>query len=298
MLHKLLADMPFFVEVAKRKSFTKAADALDIPLATLSRRIAVMEKDLGIQLLHRTTRNVELTENGQRFFEQCEHIVAQAENAREQLFHDQEDASGRVRICFPESIYFAHLQGVFSAFVEKYPAIEMHLFISSRWVDLYSEPFDLEIRVGNAMPDSSLKMHKLATLYPGIYASPRLLEQYPAPETPGDLAALPYIHPAPLGRYELELCKGDEVETIAFQPVHVVNSLALGRELILAGKGFSLVAMAEGRTLEGKNELIRLLPEWHGPGINISLVMTGDKQPQRVRLLVDHLVEHFRKLPA
>ena len=291
-----LADLPFFVEVARRKSFTRAADALDIPIATLSRRIAAMEKDLGIRLFRRTTRSVELTEEGDAYFKSCEFIVAEARNARENILNGQRNPTGRVRVAMPATVYFLYLRGSLHAFAETHPAIQLHMYLATRRVDLATEPFDLELRVG-PLPDSSLKVRKLATIYPALYAAPKLLERCPLPRTPQDLESMPYIHLHTEQEYRLELTDGARTETVTLsRPRHVVNSPGISLEFILAGQAIGGLETSAAKQYEERGELVRLLPEWRTPGINVSLVMPPGSVPYRVRLFIDHLVKRFAEL--
>jgi DNA-binding transcriptional LysR family regulator len=93
-----LNDIALFVAVVKAKSFRKAADVLDMPTSTLSRRVSHLEKSIGIRLLHRTTRQIELTELGRTYFERCQGIIAQAQSAHEELSHAAESPSGMLRL--------------------------------------------------------------------------------------------------------------------------------------------------------------------------------------------------------
>lgn len=295
-MDRLLRDMPYFMEVARQKSFTLAADALDVPLSTLSRRIAAMEKDLGVHLLHRTTRSVELTESGKTFYESCDHILTEMENTRERMLRDLEKPSGRLRVSLPEYIYHVYMGDILSSFAALYPEIELHVHFTTRWVDLNTEPFDLEIRGGD-LPDSDLKVHKLCTVHPALYASPILLEFYKEPEKPGDLKNMPFIfHIAP-GNYTLELHRDGRAEIVSLRPVHMAGSISLCLEFALKGLGVAALVAPLTERYEQTGQLVRLLPEWEAPGADISVVMPSGDLPYRVRLFVDYLAEHFRSLP-
>lgn len=293
-MQNILSDMPYFTEVAKRKSFTKAADALDIPLPTISRRIAALEKRLNIKLFNRHSRKVELTEAGKQFLESCQHIVDEAQHAVERLMQEQQSCSGPIRISIPPTTYFICLQGALSEFTAQHPGIEMHLNFANRWVDLYSEPFDLEIRTGE-LPDSSLKARKLISGKTGIYASPSFIEKYPAPERPEDLENLPYIHMNVFRQHGMSLSRGKETVTVFPQVKHSGNSPAVAWEFVLAGQGVALIELTMAQKLEKAGRLLRLLPEWDGPGLDIHLVRAEGKTSYRVQLFSDYLVEHFKK---
>lgn len=293
-MQKFLADLPFFVEVAKRKSFTQAADALDIPLPTISRRIAALEKSLGVQLFNRNSRKVELTEAGLSFYERSEFIVAEAQNTLESLLHEQNSETGRIRLALPATTYFLYMQGAFSSFVAKYPSIEMHVYFATHWVDLYTEPYDLEIRTG-VLPDSDLIVRKLITNVMGIYASPELLKRYSIPKLPQDLANLPYIHMTVFPKYQLELYKDNKTEIITMKPVHVVNSLALGLEFLLAGQGIAAMETNTARQYEQTGKLVRLIPRWNTSGVTVNLVRSNGKISHRIQLFIEHLIDHFKR---
>lgn len=293
-MHTFLHNIPYFVEVAKHRSFTGAAAAINIPISTLSRRIASMEKELGVQLLKRNTRNVELTDGGRIFFERCTSILSEADQARKALRQDLVNPAGPVRIAISADLYHALMWGCFSSFALQYPSINLQTHFSTRWVDLHSEPFDLDIRMG-PLPDSGLRARKLYTLKAKMFASPKLLQAHTVPEIPEDLPRIPVVS---INSFQkLELRKGNISKQISLNPVHSVNSLSFALEFVLAGLGATALTPPLSTHFEKIGELVPILPEWHIPGPDIFAVMAGDPQPYRVRLFVHHLVAHFRSLP-
>ena len=104
-MERMLRDLPLFVEVARQKSFTRAAENLDLPLSTVSRRIIALESELGVRLFLRSSRKVELTEMGVQFFDRCSTVVADAEAAWEELSHNMQGPSGKVRLSLPMDLY-------------------------------------------------------------------------------------------------------------------------------------------------------------------------------------------------
>jgi len=294
-MQKVLSDLPLFVEVAKWKSFTRAAETLDMPLPTLSRRIAGLETSLGIQLFRRNKRKVELTEAGESFFERCDFVVAEARGALENLLGEQRNPTGRIRIALPATCYYTFMQGAFSFFAAKHPGIEMHVSFSTRWADLYSEPYDVDIRTGK-LPDSDLIVRRLYTIKMGVYGAKTLLERFPTPATPLDLAPLPYIHMSILPRYTLDLRRGEESASVPMRPTHVVNAQAIGLEFLLAGQGIAAVDMNTAERYEASGEIVRLLPEWTVGEIDVSLVRASGKSTRRVQLFVEHMADYFKKL--
>lgn len=294
MTEKLFRDIPLFVEAAKQNSFTLAAEAMDIPLPTVSRRIAAMEKLLGIPLFYRKTRQIELSEYGQVLYERYRFIVDEADAALEELFNDIRQPRGLVRFSVHPEVYYTYMSGVVGGFAVQWPGIQLSGQFSSRWVDLYTEPFDLDIRTG-PLPDSDFKVRKLITLEPYLYASPGLLQRHATPETPRDLAAIPCIAPT-ISDEKWHLHKGRQTETVVVRPVHRVDNLLLSLELALAGTGVAWSVPPVAAPYVEQGQLTPILPDWTVTGFDISAVMPSNKIPKRVRLFVDFLVQHFERM--
>jgi len=294
MVDKLFRDIPLFVEAARRSSFTLAAEAFDLPLPTVSRRIAAMEKRLGVPLFYRKTRRIELSEYGQALYERYRYVVDEVDASLDELFNDIKQPRGPVRFSVHSEVYHLYMLGVIGGFAAQWPGIQLSGQFSARWVDLYTEPFDVDIRAGK-LPDSDLRVRKLVTLTPGLYASPKLLQHYPLPETPQDLLKIPCISPTQVDE-AWPVSRGNVTEKIAIRPVHRVDNLQLSLELALAGAGITWSVHPIAAPHVEKGELVPVLPDWTVPGFDISAVMAGSRISKRVRLFVDYLVEHFSRM--
>ena len=143
-----LSDMALFVEVAKAMSFRGAAAAIGVPNSTLSRRISALENAIGLRLLHRTTRRIELTEAGRIYFERCKRIVDEARLAHEQLGDMLAQPSGVLRASLPVGFATVFLAPLVAEFAGRYPAITFEFDLSPRRADLVAEPVDVAIRMG------------------------------------------------------------------------------------------------------------------------------------------------------
>lgn len=143
-----LRDMSLFVEIARAKSFRRAAEALGMPSSTLSRRIHLLERAIGLRLLHRTTRRIELTEAGQIYFERSRRIVDEARLAHEALGEMIEKPGGVLRVSLPVDFGAVFLAPYLAEFCRRYPAINFEFDLTPRRVDLVAEPFDVAIRMG------------------------------------------------------------------------------------------------------------------------------------------------------
>jgi DNA-binding transcriptional LysR family regulator len=297
MMRKLLADIPYFLEAANCSSFTQAADNLGIPLATMSRRIAALEKNMGVRLFYRNTRNIGLTEEGQELLESSRLIVAEASGVRDRLQQKQTDPSGPIRVSIEAFVYHCFMHDALSSFANKYPKICLHTVFPGEWKDLHTEPFDLDIRSG-PVPYTELKVRKVLSIYPRLYASPNLLERCPNPKYPKDLGNLPFISQLPESRCTFSCFKGDQIEQVTLHPRHNAQSIRLALELVRSGQGFSTFLPLIADRFEADGDLIRLLPDWSLNEVEVHLLLPDRQQPQRIRLFVDHLVEHFRQLQS
>lgn len=294
-MQRLFRDIPFFVEVAKQKNFSRAADILDMPVSTLSRRIQALERELGTQLFYRSARKVELTDTGREFFERCSSIVSEMEFAMEDLSRNMKSPSGLVRVSMQGEAYYLYLVESINAFAFKYPGIQLQLQFSDRWTDLHSEPFDLDLRIG-PLPDSSFRARRLFTLRPMLYASPKLLEFYPMPQTPEDLTKIPCI--AMVQQNNIWILNNGKTEVkITIKPAHITNNAFACLELARAGFGVTWQLPVSMASMVESGEFVPVLPEWRHFGVNLSAVMGNGQIPKRVRLFVDHLAEHFAGMP-
>ncbi len=182
-----LDDMLAFIKVVDTKSFTAAADRLNLSKSVVSRRIGELENRLGARLLNRTTRKLSLTEVGQAYYERCARILADLEEAEQAVADLHAAPRGRLRVNAPVSFGVRHLAPAVAEFINRYPSIEVEMDLNDRFVDLVEEGYDLAIRIGR-LRDSSLIARRLAPARAVTCASPAYLEQYGTPQVPEDLS--------------------------------------------------------------------------------------------------------------
>jgi len=290
-MNPLLADMPLFVEVAKHQSFSRAAEALDLGVSTVSRRIRLLEKKLGNPLFFRDTHSVRITDAGELLLEHCNFILSTADNALESFSRDVQQPSGWIRVSMYADIYYRAMQGVFSAFLDEWPGIQLRVHFFEDSPDIISEPYDVVLCQG-PLPDSSLVAKKLFTIVPAVYASPKLLEKYPVPVTPQDLCNMPCVA---LSRYGgiWELRCDDKVSVVYTMPRFIVNSALLVQELVLGGHGVGLLREDVVVSRKESGQIVRLLPEWHIPKIDLFIIVGSKQVPRRVQVFVDYMSKHF-----
>ena len=282
--------LPLFYALARLRNFTKAARSLEIGLSTLSRRIGNLEKQLGVQLFLRDTRNVELTTAGRMLFERCEFIFSEAEDAYEAVYRDLSEVRGQIRISIHPDIYHDYLTTALTDFAISWPDIRLRLILSERAPEPPMPSSDMDIRF-EAPADTSMSIRTVLTGSPRLYASPDVFKSRPWPETPLDLQTLPCIHMH--GRKPVwTFFRGDEKAEIAIQPTHTSNSMLLGRDMAVAGLGvcFLFPASAEEHAKSGR--LVQVLHEWSGPLSEVYMALDNRRVPRRVALLAGHIENH------
>jgi len=181
-----LEAMAAFVAVAKARGFSAASRELGVPLATLNRRVVDLERDMGLRLLHRSTRQVVLTEAGKNFFVSCERILDELREAREAATGEYRAAKGGLTITAPLGFGRLHLQPVALEFLAAHPDINLRLLLVDRMVQLVEENIDLALRISE-LPDSSLVARPLGMVQMVVTASPAYLERKGIPREPPDL---------------------------------------------------------------------------------------------------------------
>lgn len=173
----LLSDIALFVEVARTGSFSRAAARLEMPIPTLSRRIAAMEKRLGVQLFQRTTRKVSLAQVARPYYERCVEVVAAAEAAQAAI-EDSRAMQERMRISMPVDLGVEIVGPIISRFLAEHPALRVEFDLSSNVSDLFRDPVDLAFRIGKTM-DVTVSLHGKSHPFPAacMRRPPMLKEQ-------------------------------------------------------------------------------------------------------------------------
>jgi DNA-binding transcriptional LysR family regulator len=290
-----LSDIGLFVEVAKRRSFSRAAEALGLPNSSLSRRISRLERAVGVTLLHRSSRRVELTDLGRKYFERCEKIVEDAEAAHDQLVRESSSPKGKIRMSVPVDFGLIFIAPALVEFARMYPDLTFDVDMSPRRVDLLAEHYDLAIRVGDLEDSSSLVTRRLATVEVSLYASPAYLKAASVPQTPADLSAhscLRMLLPEPGLPWVLRDEK-TQVNAIG-ESRFSINNLSMLRELTVSGVGIGAFDAVVADADISRGRLQRVLPGWSMPPLPISLLTPGARLPRRVRMWVDFIAERLR----
>ncbi|HOV58287.1 MAG TPA: LysR family transcriptional regulator [Rhodanobacteraceae bacterium] len=290
-----LQAMQLFARVVETGSYTAAAEQLEISRALASKLVQALEDQLGVRLLHRTTRRLSLTEAGQNYYQRVAEILAQLAEAEAEAAELQLEPRGRLRVSAPMSFSILHLGAALADFQRKYPRVELELNLNDRVVDLVEDGFDLAIRIGR-LADSSLVARRLAGSQIVAVAAPAYLAWHGMPSHPDDLAhhnCLDYtLSPR---RDEWQFARGEERVNVRVRGnLHVNN----GDMIALAaaqGLGVALSPAFIVHDALRRGDLVRVLPEWQLPDIGVYAVYpAGRSLPAKTRSLIDFLAERFR----
>ncbi|CAD6552961.1 HTH-type transcriptional regulator DmlR [Paraburkholderia hiiakae] len=289
---ELLNDMALFVEVVKAKGFRSAADAMGMPNSTISRRISGLEKAIGLRLLHRTTRKIELTEAGQIYFERCKRIVDEARLAHEQLGDMVAQPSGVLRASFPVDFAVTYLAPLIAEFAGLYPAISFDFELNPRRVDLVSDPFDVAIRMGES-ESSQLIARPLASLTPNLYASPGYLKRAGEPGKPADLEQHECLGILKANTWTLHDAK--RTSTVAVGGRFTLNSVGMIRRLATLDMGIVLLPEEVVADEVAGGTLRRILPQWHGTPTPVYAITETRLLPAKTQRFIEFLRERLAR---
>jgi DNA-binding transcriptional LysR family regulator len=289
---QLLRDIELFVEVVNARSFSKAAQRLDMPTSTLSRRISEMERTLGLRLLNRTTRKVDVTEAGATYFARCAHLIDEARVAHENLSATSQIPQGTLRLACTPDFAALYLPDLLVRFAQQHPAVEVELDLSSRRVDLTSEQVDAALRIGD-MPDSGLVSRCLGWLQHQLFAAPSYLLQHGAPLVPQDLRshATVRVRPGVEGSRWVLLDGSGGREVVAVQARFTAGSVAMARELAIRGAGIVAIDQHAAHHDVQTGRLKPVLVDWQVAPVPLHLVTASRLMPARVRAFANALEE-------
>jgi DNA-binding transcriptional LysR family regulator len=285
-----------FVAVARAGGFAAAGRELRVPRSTLSRQIQRLEAELGVRLMERTTRAVRLTEAGFGFFERCSHALDLIDAASSGAREAGAQPRGKLRVAAPIDVARVAIAGLLPDFRRRYPDIELSLEVAQHKVDLVREGFDLALRGGERLEDSSMAARKLSTFVFRLYASPSYLSARGHPDTPADLVRHDLIAFAPGGApipWRLIGPEGPaEVEPDAWLSS---NEFGLLISAMVDGLGIGLAeSLSISRHLR-EGRLQAVLPEYtmHG-GALYGVYPSARRVPPKVRVFIALLQEHLR----
>ena len=283
--------MRLFIRVADAGSFSRAAADLSIGQPTVSRRIQDLEHQLGAELFHRTTRALSFTEAGERFYKRAQDILSDFDEAEAEARGLDKEPVGMLRCSAPHSFAKIVITPEIGPFLKQYPHIRIDLITDDTYTDLVTEGGDVAFRLGELV-DSALMAKRLLVAQRGIWASPSYVEERGMPTTPDELKE----HEGLVFRQSLQ---GQQWTLYHYETGEERRIQMSGRlrgssgDTMLQGAvdGLGIFVAPDWLVCPhvANGELVRIMPDWKGADLPLSVVWPGGKLRGKTKLFVDHV---------
>ncbi len=291
--------MQTFVAVVEAGSFTGAADRLDTAKSAVSRRVSSLEERLGVQLLRRTTRQLNLTDSGRSFYEHSARILADLEEAESAVAQEHGELRGTLRIALPLSFGLRHMGKPIAEFSRLHPRVEFDLDLNDRRVDLVEEGADLALRIGN-LSDSSLIARRLFEARTVVCGSKAYFDKHGVPKTPEELRdhhCLVYSNLQDPGKWVCRDAAGDTHKVTVKTTMSATSGDFLS-EAAIEGLGIVMQPTFIAGEAISRGELVPILTDYQWPVTPAWAAYPPTRHLSfRVRQFIDFLAEYFAGTP-
>ncbi len=282
--------MQSFVRVAELASFTKAADSLGLPKASVSTSIQQLESLLNTRLLHRTTRKVQLTQDGQVYYERCKDLLADMDELEGLFQQGASNLSGRLRVDMPSGMAKMRVIPRLPELLAQHPQLQVEISSTDRRVDVIREGFDCVVRVGK-LSDSSLIARPLGKLELLNCVSPDYIAQFGTPQTLDDLANHQLVHyVTTLGSKSsgFEYTEQGDVKFIAMAGNITVNNSDAYSAACIAGFGIAQIPRIGAQDYLAQGKLVEVLKNYRAEAMPVSLIYPNRRNlSRRVQVFMD-----------
>ncbi|WP_201540027.1 LysR family transcriptional regulator [Psychrobacter sp. 1044] len=293
-----LEDMAMFVRVVEAGSITKAAEQLNIAKSAVSRRLKDLETRLGSQLISRTTRQSNLTQAGEQYYQKVHHILSEVDALNEETSGTPTRIEGTLKMTAPLSFGLMHLNDVIDEYANQHPELNFELDFSDRHTDLIEEGFELAIRI-RELQDSSYQAKRLALIRYALCASPEYLERMGTPKTFDDLTEHEFVQYGMSKSSTIELIdeQGKKHQVVVNGKIKANNGDFL-RAMAVKGHGIAFLPTFITYQALISGELVPILQQYQLPTLNAYAVYPKNRfLSQRCRYLIDFIAERFGDNP-
>lgn len=296
--------MAVFAAVVQHGSMSAAARMLGMSPSAVSQQVRQLERDGGVTLLHRSTRQLALTDTGERYYQQCAAMAQAAEQARAELSAARDEPSGELRIA--ATVGFArHIAPALGAWLASHPALRLHLAVDDALIDLIHSRIDLALRFGQ-LADSGWAARRLGAMQWWLCAAPAWLQaQGLPPRHPAPLAGERWLglardsHGQPAVQIEARQPASGETCGLQLQPHMASNNQLSIQQMCEAGLGLALLGSMDVADALAAGRLVRLLPDWDFGSFGIwAVTPQRQAQPAKVRQAVAALQRYLAQLPG
>jgi DNA-binding transcriptional LysR family regulator len=290
-----LESMRAFTQVVISGGFAAAAREMGLSRSSVNKLVIALENELGVQLLHRSTRVVTPTETGLAFYDRCVEILASVEEAERAVSQLQAEPKGKLRINAPMTFGTMYLAPAIADFLVEYPELQVQLSLNDRFIDPIEEGFDLTVRIAKPQVTSSLIVHPLAPVRRILCAAPSYLAAQGTPKHPDELRHHSCLHYGQIATENYwKLSKDDSIFTIPIAGILCSNNGEVLRDAAVKGLGISLLPEFIVRDALHRGDLVTVLDDYHPPELSLDLIYPVNRHlSTKVRLLVDFLHQRF-----
>lgn len=286
-----------FREVVLLGSFSKAALKLKQPKSRISRNIAILEKQIGVQLIYRTTRQFQLTSAGRLLFQKTGPLLDELKSEIDRVSHHSDGVYGVIRITVSDDIGIQFMGRICHEFMTTYPQVTLELQTTNHLVDLVKESFDVAVRIGK-INDSSMIQKKIGQVSVGLFINPSLVEKYDLQKIE-DIEKVPFLSFSLIDTEKnlLQLKKSGLTKKIAPKRIFSSNNFFVLRELATRSAGFTLLPtfLVDAGQLNSQN-LIQFFPEWNLDRAPIQILIPQQKEiPMRIKKFTEFLQKKIGK---
>ncbi len=289
------ASLTAFVAVVEQGSFAAAARDLGISRSQVNRQVIQLEDELGVQLLHRTTRSVSVTPAGDGYYKRARAIIEELGDADRDIQSQQIEPRGEIRLNAPQSFGVRHLGPALVEFLSLYPHISVQLALSDQFIDPVADGFDVTLRISEKRDNPSLIEHEIMEAHRVLCASPAFIKEYGRPNHPRDLADMPCLHYGNLpsgNSWRLE--KGSEQVLVRVNGILCANNADVLNDAACGGLGIALLPKFIAINHLRAGQLLTVLDEYSAPAIYLSLVYAPSRHlSTRIRVFVKFIQEWF-----
>lgn len=294
-----LEDMAMFARIVDAGGIGKAAEQLDIAKSAVSRRLSDLEKRLGTQLLHRTTRSYSLTDAGLIYYQRTQNILDDVSELNEMTAGSKAHVEGILKISAPLSFGLMHLSPLIDDYAREYGELGFQIDFSDRQVDLVEEGYELAIRIGT-LNDSSYQARRITRIKHVLCASPVYLEKVGLPASPEDLDKHPFLQYGLSNNENIKINdqSGNQF-TVAIRSKMIANNGDFLKQMALQGHGVTYLPTFLTYNELTNGSLVALLDGYQLPEMNAYAIYPRNRYlPERCRRFIDFLVQKFGDQPC
>lgn len=290
----LFDSMRVFVRVVERGSFSAVARELNIGQPAVSKQVRALERYLGGPVFARSTRQLALTDQGQRFYHHCQEILGQLESATRSFASGQEQIAGPLRIAAPVSYGRLCIAPLIGSFLHTYPEVRIDLRLNDHNEELLTENIDVAIRIG-VLKHEGLVAVPLGTSVRRVYAAPAYLERHGQPSQPAELAGHNCIGFTLLTHYDnWRFTRGEQALDVAIKGNVTSNSSEAIREMVLGGLGISLSPEWLFAADVTQGSVHSVLDDYQATALPVSAVFSPERRHSaRTKAFIDFLRRHL-----